>query len=58
MVVVQLLERSLSAQEVRGSNPVIGNFINNPSTGFVHCIGDSKRKEKEAVFKKTEKTLN
>ena len=47
VVVAQLVERSLSTPEVRGSNPVIGKFI---------CIEKMKIKKKEAgkgpIFKR------
>ena len=43
MVVAQLIEQSLPTLEIRGSNPVIGNFIYYLSTVF-----KTKIKNKEA----------
>ena len=52
VVVAQLVERSLSTPEVRGSNPVIGKFI-----CTINCVEKTKIKKKEAgkgpIFFKT-----
>ena len=59
MVLAQLVEWSVPALEVRGSNPVIGKFL---CRTFVYCqlyhIGYDENKEKETgnvrFLKKTE----
>ena len=44
VVVTQLTDRSLLTPEVRGSDPVIGEFFKN----IYYCIEKTKIKEKEA----------
>ena len=46
VVVSQLVKRLLPTPEIRGSNPVIGNFHTYVST--VNCIEKTKINEKEA----------
>ena len=46
-VVAQLIEGLLPTTEIRGSNPVIGNF-SNYKLYSINCTGKTKRKKKEA----------